>query len=77
MWLRGKTFSHQPAPVEDFPKEALVEVRTFDHEAGELAFKARVVGPSSASHLRVRADDGLIFIVPAADCRLLTQESVP
>ncbi|MCP4561983.1 MAG: hypothetical protein GY873_08610 [Bosea sp.] len=77
MWLRGKTFSHPPAPAGDFPKEALVDVRTFDHEVGELAFKARVVGPSSASHLRVRADDGLIFIVPAADCRLLTQESVP
>lgn len=75
MWLRGKTFSHEPTPAADFPKEALVEVRTFDHEKGELAFKARVVGPSSASHLRVRADDGLIFLVPAADCRLLTQES--
>lgn len=70
MWVRGETFSHAPAPAEDFPKEALVQVRTFDHEQGELTFKARVVGPSSASHLRVRADDGLIFIVPAADCRL-------
>lgn len=74
MWLRGKIFSHQPTPAEDFPKEALVQVSTFDHEAGELVFKARVVGPSSASHLRVRADDGLIFIVPAADCRLLDPE---
>jgi hypothetical protein len=70
MWSRGKPFSCQPAPAEDFAREALVEVRTFDHELGELAFKVRVVGPSSCSHLRVRADDGLIFIVPAADCRL-------
>lgn len=77
MCLHGKNFSHQPAPAEDFPKEALVEVRTFDHEAGELAFKARVAGPSSASHLRVRADDGLLFIVPAADCRLLSREGSP
>lgn len=53
-----------------FPREALVQVRTFDHEQGDLHFTARVVGPSSASHLRVRADDGLVFIVPAADCRL-------
>lgn len=75
MWLRGKTFSHEPGPVDDFAREALVEVRTFDHELGELAFKARVVGPSSCSHLRVRADDGLIFIVPAADCRLLPEET--
>lgn len=74
MWLRGKTFSHQPTPAKDFAREALVDVRTFDHEQGELAFKARVVGPSSVSHLRVRADDRLIFIVPAADCRLLDQE---
>ena len=73
MWLRGKTFSHQPAPADDFASEALVEVRTFDHEQGELCFKARVVSRSSVSHLRVRADDGLIFIVPAADCRLLPE----
>jgi len=59
----------------DFPREALVQVETFDHEQGELTFKARVVGPSSASHLRVRADDGLIFIVPAADCRLIEEEA--
>ncbi|MBN9471693.1 MAG: hypothetical protein J0J10_23265 [Bosea sp.] len=59
----------------DFPREALVQVETFDHEQGELAFRARVVGPSSASHLRVRADDGLIFIVPAADCRLIEEEA--
>lgn len=72
MWLRGKTFSHQPA-AEDFPRGVLVDVRTFDHEAGELAFKARVVSASSVSHLRIRADDGLIFIVPAADCRLLPE----
>ncbi|PZR82557.1 MAG: hypothetical protein DI537_36420 [Stutzerimonas stutzeri] len=76
MWLRGKTFSHHPMLADDFAREALVEVRTFDHELGELAFKARVVGASSISHLRVRADDGLIFIVPAADCRLLP-EGVP
>lgn len=69
MRLRGP-FNHRPALAEDFPREALVEVHTFDHELGELAFKARVVGASSISHLRVRADDGLIFIVPAVDCRL-------
>lgn len=74
MWLRGKTFSHEPRLVDDFAREALVDVRTFDHEKGELAFRARVVGPSSVSHLRIRADDGLIFIVPAADCRLVDQE---
>ncbi|MBN9438957.1 hypothetical protein [Bosea sp. (in: a-proteobacteria)] len=61
----------------DFPRETLVQVETCDHEQGELAFRARVVGPSSASHLRVRADDGLIFIVPAADCRLLCREGSP
>lgn len=49
-------------------------MRTFDHEKGELAFKARVVGPSSASHLRVRTDDGLVFAVPAGDCELIDQE---
>lgn len=57
----------------DFPREALVQVDTFDHEQGELTFRARVVGPSSTSHLRVRADDGLIFIVPATDCRVIEE----
>lgn len=71
MWRRGESLSQEMRPVDAFPREALIDVRTFDHEQGELAFRARVVGPSSASHLRVRADDGLIFIVPAADCRLV------
>jgi hypothetical protein len=69
MWLRGKTLPHDSTP-EDFAREALVQVETFHHELGELRFKARVVGPSSESHLRIRTDDGLIFVVPAADCRL-------
>jgi len=56
---------------DDFPKNALIQVTTFDHEKGELAFKARVVGPSSASHLRIRTDDGLVFAVPAGDCDLI------
>ncbi|MGO4735951.1 hypothetical protein AB4099_05370 [Bosea sp. 2KB_26] len=58
---------------EDFPKEALVEVRTFDWQQGELRFLARVVGPSSASHLRIRTDDGLVFLVPAGDCDLIEE----
>lgn len=65
-----------PAPTPaDFPREALVQVDTFDHEKGELRFKARVVGPSSESHLRIRTDDGLIFAVPAADCRIIEGET--
>jgi hypothetical protein len=56
---------------EDFPKEARIRVRTFDWQEGELDFTARVVGPSSASHLRIRTDDGLVFIVPAGDCDLV------
>lgn len=67
-WLRGQTFS-LPAPA-DFAAGALVQVDTFDHEQGEMSFKARVVGPSSQSHLRIRTDDGLVFTVPASDCRL-------
>ena len=55
----------------DFPREARVQVETFDHEKGDLHFTARVVGPSSESHLRIRTDDGLIFAVPAADCRII------
>jgi hypothetical protein len=58
---------------EHFPKEARVEVRTFDGEKGELTFTARVVGPSSASHLRIRTDDGLVFLVPANDCELIEE----
>lgn len=54
----------------DFPRGALVQVETFDHEQGEMRFTARVVGPSSESHLRIRTDDGLVFAVPASDCRL-------
>jgi hypothetical protein len=61
----------------DFSREALVQVDTFDHEQGELHFKARVVGPSSESHLRIRTDDGLIFAVPASDCRLVSPEASP
>lgn len=71
MWLRAAPLSHEPRPVDGFAREALIDVRTFYHEKGELAFRARVVGLSSESHLRVRSDDGLIFIVPAADCRLV------
>lgn len=56
---------------EDFPKEAPIEVRTFDWQQGELRFKARVVGPSSASHVRIRTDDGLVFLVPAGDCEMI------
>ena len=69
--MRASLLSHVSRPVDAFAREALIDVRTFDHEKGELAFRARVVGPSSASHLRVRADDGLIFIVPVADCILV------
>ncbi len=58
----------------DFPAGALVQVETFDHEQGELSFTARSAGPSSESHLRVRTDDGLVFAVPAADCRLIAGE---
>ena len=72
-WIRGRTFSTVATPA-DFPREALVQVDTFDHENGELHFKARVVGPSSESHLRIRADDGLVFAVPAADCRIIEGE---
>lgn len=61
---------------EDFPKEALVEVRSFDWQKGELRFTARVVGPSSASHLRIRTDDGLVFLVPAGDCDLIEGEAL-
>lgn len=57
----------------DFPREALVQVDTFDHEQGELHFTARVVGPSSESHLRIRTDDGLVFVVPATDCRVIEE----
>ena len=71
MWRRGKPLNQQRCPVDAFAREALIDVRTFDHEKGELAFRARVVGPSSESHLRIRADDGLIFIVPATDCNLV------
>lgn len=71
MWRRTKTLSAEPRPVDAFAREALIDVRTFDHEKGELVFRARVVGPSSESHLRIRSDDGLIFIVPAADCNLV------
>ncbi|MGO4286880.1 hypothetical protein [Bosea sp. TAB14] len=58
----------------DFPRGALIQVDTFDHEQGELHFTARVVGPSSESHLRIRADDGLVFAVPATDCRVIKGE---
>lgn len=57
----------------DFPRGALVQVDTFDHEQGELHFKARIVGPSSESHLRIRTDDGLVFAVPAMDCRVIEE----
>jgi len=58
----------------DFPAGALVQVDTFDHAKGKLVFKARVVGPSSESHLRIRVDDGLVFAVPASDCELIPEE---
>lgn len=57
----------------DFPRGALVQVDTFDHEQGELHFKARIVGPSSESHLRIRTDDGLVFAVPATDYRVIEE----
>lgn len=57
----------------DFPREGLVQVDTFDHEQGELQFTARVLGPSSESHLRIRTDDGLVFAVPATDCRIIEE----
>ena len=62
-----------PTPA-DFPREAPVQVETFDHEKGALRFIARVVGPSSESHLRIRTDDGLVFAVPATDCRIIEGE---
>lgn len=58
----------------DFPRGALVQVETFDHEKGELRFIAYVIGPSSESHLRIRTDDGLVFAVPASDCRIAEKE---
>lgn len=69
-----RTRDKLPVPA-DFPRDALVQVDTFDHEQGELHFSARVVGPSSESHLRIRTDDGLVFAVPATDCRVIEEES--
>ncbi|KPH80543.1 hypothetical protein [Bosea vaviloviae] len=66
-------FDRQARSPADFPREALVQVETFDHEQGELRFTARVVRASSESHLRIRTDDGLIFAVPAADCTLIEE----
>ena len=74
MWQRGKTFSHEPRPVSAYPAEALVRVRTFGERCQPLDFIARVVGPSSESHLRIRNDDGLVFAVTAADCELIEGE---
>lgn len=68
-------FNRTVLSPEDFPREARLLVTTFDHELGELVFKARVVGPSSASHLRIRCDDGLIFVVPAGDCDLIEESA--
>lgn len=74
MWLRGKTFSHEPPPVSAYPAEAKVRVRTFGQRFEPLDFTARVTGPSSETHLRIRTDDGLVFAVPAADCELIEGE---
>ncbi|PZU93093.1 MAG: hypothetical protein DI527_07545 [Chelatococcus sp.] len=70
-WIRGRTFSHEPRPVSEFPAEAPVRVRTFGERFQPLDFTARVIGASSETHLRIRTDDGLVFAVPAADCDLL------
>ena len=69
--IMNTDFNRTVLAPEDFPHNAPIRVTTFDHEKGELTFKARVVGPCSASHLRIRADDGLVFAVPAGDCDLI------
>lgn len=51
-----------------FEPETLVRVRTTGDCGEPLDFMARVVGWASASYLRIRTDDGLIFAVPAGDC---------
>lgn len=66
-------FDRKTLAPEDFPRDARIRVTTFDHEKGELVFKARVIRPSSQSHLRIRTDDGLIFAVPAGDCQLMAE----
>lgn len=50
-----------------------VTVRTYDWQAGELEFAARIVRPTSPSHVMVRVD-GLLFVVPAEDCTLVTAQ---
>jgi len=73
-WLRGRTFSHVPAPGE-FPAGRKVSVLTLGAREAPLAFIARVIGPSSETHLRIRTDDGLVFAVAAADCALLGEDA--
>lgn len=66
-------FSQIVRTPADFPANARIRVRTFHWEHGEMDFVATAVGPSSASHLRIRMDDGLIFAVPAGDCDLVEE----
>lgn len=51
-----------------------VEVRTYDWQAGDVVFKARVVRKTSETHIKVRVDDGLFFAVPIEDCTLISSQ---
>lgn len=71
------------ARVEDLQVARLGLVRDPGHgfepgdavvvDTGEVAIRAVVTGRLSATHLRVRADDGLVFAAAAADCRRADQ----
>lgn len=67
-------FNRTVLSPEDFPRNAPIRVTTFHHELGEMAFDAVAIGPASASHLRIRRDDGLIYSVPAGDCDLIEEQ---
>ena len=58
--------AHAVAPQRVAPG-ARVAVLDRTREPGTIAFRGEVTG-ASATHLRVRVDDGLVVMVPREDC---------
>lgn len=60
--------------MSTFQPRDLVQVTTYHWETGEMTFRARIVRVTSDTHVQIRTEDDLLFLIPVADCTLISSQ---